>query len=235
MNEKLLEHAFDMVRKPTPQKALDLDRHIRDAQTPEDVEAQERLWRASEYTRQAIEDRYRPEPYDLAELAQLPKDTLGGAFVRHMNQYQLDPAFYEDVEVTSDALYVRQRIYQTHDIMHCLLDYSTSTLDETGITGFYFGQQDRYHPDGGGVLMFHSVIQESAVFLHAALTDPENARFQVRAFVEGYTRGCAAKPFLSFRLEELWEQPIVRVREQLGIVPRTGRGMCATDSERRSP
>ena len=40
--------------------------------------------------------------------------------------------------------------------MHVLPGYSTSGLDETGITGFCFGQQNRYHPPGGGVLMFPS-------------------------------------------------------------------------------
>lgn len=224
MNETLLEHAFDMIRKPTPQKALDLDRLIRESETAEDVEMREQLWRASEYTRQAIEDRYNPEPYDLETLAQLPEDTLGGAFARHMIKNQLDPAFYEDVEATNDSLYARQRLYQTHDILHCLLGYSTSVLGETGITGFYFGQQDRYHPEGGGALMIHSVIQQSAVFLNRALTDPEDARLQIRAFIEGYNRGYTAKPFLSCRLEEMWEQPIAEVREQLGIVARAHEG-----------
>lgn len=130
--------------------------------------------------------------------------------------------------MTNDALFVRQRLYQTHDIMHCLLDYNTSDLDETAITGFYFGQQDRYHPVGGGTLMVHSVIQESAVFLHAALTDSEDARLKVRAFVDGYTRGQAARPFLSFRLEEMWQRPIAEVREQLGILPRAASGGPAT-------
>ena len=126
MNEPLLEHAFQMVREPTPQNALDLDRLIRESETAEQAEANEHLWRVSEYTRQAIADRYNPNAYDLAELARLSEGTLGGAFTQHMIKYQLDPVFFEDVAATSDALYVRQRVYQTHDIMHCLLDYSTS-------------------------------------------------------------------------------------------------------------
>ena len=65
MNERLLGHAFGMVRLPTPDKALEVERLIREAQTPEDVVAEEELWRTSEYTRHAIKDRYQPEPYDL--------------------------------------------------------------------------------------------------------------------------------------------------------------------------
>jgi ubiquinone biosynthesis protein COQ4 len=217
MNAQLLEHAFDMIRQPVPDGALELERLIREAQTPEDMVAQEELWRTSEYTRQAIKDRYQPEPYDLAELARLPADSLGGAYGRHMIACNLSPVFYESVEAATDSLFVRKRLFETHDIMHVLLGYSTSVLDETGITGFYFGQQDRYHPPGGGVLMVHSVIQESAVFLHAALTGPEDARRHVRAFITGYGRGYAARPFLSFRLEQMWDQPLTAVREQLAL------------------
>jgi ubiquinone biosynthesis protein Coq4 len=220
MNEQLLEHSFGMVRRPTPDNALELERLIREAQAPEEMAAQEELWRTSEYTSQAIKDRYHPEPYDLAELARLPADSLGGAYGRHMIACNLSPAFYESIEATTDSLFVRMRIFETHDIMHVLLGYSTSVLDETEITGFYFGQQDRYHPPGGGVLMVHSVIQESAVFMHAALTAPEDARRQVRAFITGYGRGYAARPFLSFRLEEMWEQPLTAVRAQLALPER---------------
>lgn len=50
--------------------------------------------------------------------------------------------------------------------------------------------------------------------------DPEDGRRQFRAFIEGYTRGYAAKPFLSFRLEEMFELRIDDVRSQLGITAR---------------
>jgi hypothetical protein len=47
--------------------------------------------------------------------------------------------------------------------------------------------------------MVHSVIQESAVFMHAALTDSEDARRQMRAFITRYGRGARrqAVPVLS--------------------------------------
>ncbi|MFJ9542422.1 Coq4 family protein [Streptomyces sp. NPDC101225] len=176
---------------------------------------------------------YQPAPHDLDALLMLPEGTLGHAYARHMRDNGLAPQFYEPVEVTSDALYMRDRLMQTHDLVHTLTGYDTSILDETAITGFYFGQQDRYHPDGGGILMIHSVIQESAVFLHAALKNPEDARLQIRAFIEGYSRGYAAKPFLSFRLEELFDQPIEAVRESIGIVPRAVPGsVSASDGSR---
>ena len=57
MNEQLLNHAFSMVRRPTPDNALELERLIREAQTPEEIAAQEAVWRTSEYTSQAIKDR----------------------------------------------------------------------------------------------------------------------------------------------------------------------------------
>ena len=68
--------------------------------------------------------------------------------------------------------------------------------------------------------MIHSVVQESAVFMHAALTSPEDARLHMRSFIEGYGRGWSALPFLSVRLEELWEHRLADVRERLEIRPR---------------
>ena len=132
----------------------------------------------------------------------------------------LSPDFYEIVPATNDSLYIRNRLFQTHDIIHVLCEFTTSALDETGVTGFYFGQQDRYHGAGGGLLMQHSIIQQGAVFLHAGIHDPEDGRQQFRAFIDGYTRGYAARPFLSFRLEEMFPLRIDDVRAQLGIVAR---------------
>jgi ubiquinone biosynthesis protein Coq4 len=87
------------------------------------------------------------------------------------------------------------------------------------VTGFYFGQQDRYHGAGGGLLMQHSIIQQAAVFMHAGIHDPEDGRQQIRAFIDGYNRGYNAKPFLSFHLEEMFELPIDEVRRRIGIQP----------------
>ena len=42
-----------------------------------------------------------------------------------------------------------------------------------------------------------------------------------RAFIDGFNRGHAAKPFLSFRLEEMFRLPIDEVRQRIGIKPRS--------------
>jgi ubiquinone biosynthesis protein COQ4 len=131
----------------------------------------------------------------------------------------LDPVFYSTMAGDDPVTYIRNRLYQTHDIVHVLCGYSTSVLDESGVTGFYFGQQDRYHGPGGGLVMQHSIIQQGGVFLHAGVTDPEDGRLQIRAFVQGYQRGWAAKPFLAFPLESWFERPIDHVRAEIGIVP----------------
>jgi ubiquinone biosynthesis protein Coq4 len=217
---ELEEFALDFARRPTVAKALDLDRVLRESETSELAAAKNAAWAESEYTRAALADRYEPKPYDLRELADMPSRTLGHAYGTHMLQNGLSPDFYERTDTTSDPDYIRNRIYQTHDIVHVLCGYTTSTLDESGVTGFYFGQQDRYHGPGGGLLMQHSIIQQGAVFLHAGVHDPEHGRLQVRAFIDGYNRGYAAEPFLSYRLEEMFELPIEDVRRQIGITPR---------------
>ena len=218
---ELEEFALDFARRPTVAKALELERILREAAPEEQAAARDGAWAESEYTRAALADRHEPKPYDLRELADMPPGTLGHAYGTHMLENGLQLDFYEAIESTSDATYIRNRIYQTHDIVHVLCGYTTSTLDESGVTGFYFGQQDRYHGPRGGLLMQHSIIQQGAVFLHAGVHDPEDGRLQVRSFISGYNRGYAARPFLSFRLEEMFELPIAEVRQTIGIPPRT--------------
>ncbi|MGI6873398.1 MULTISPECIES: Coq4 family protein [Amycolatopsis] len=221
MDHRVLGHALTMIDRPTPEKAMELDRILRDAQSEKDHERIENMWRGSEYAAEALRSRYQPKPCDITGLARMPEDTLGGAYGRHMTRHGLRQDFYPEVPPSDDTLYLRQRIYQTHDIMHTLLGYSTSVADETGITGFYLGQQDRYLPAEGGLAMIHSVIQESTVLLHHVLADPEQARRHLHELATGFARGRAAKPFLSFALEEMWERPIADVRADLGITPRT--------------
>lgn len=217
---ELEDFALEFARQPTVAKALDLEKTLRDARSPDDEAAIETAWRDSEYTRDALADRYEPKPYDLHELADLPRGTLGHAYGTHMLANGLRPDFYESLEATSDAIYIRNRIYQTHDIVHVLCGYTTSTLDESGVTGFYFGQQDRYHGAGGGLLMQHSMIQQGAVFLHAGVHDPADGRLQIRSFIDKYNRGYGARPFLSFHLEDMFAVPLEDVRRRIGIRPR---------------
>ena len=218
---KLEEFALDFARKPTVAKALELEEVLREATSQELAAAKDAAWAHSEYTRAALADRYEPGPHDLRELASLAPGTLGYVYGNHMLENNLSPDFYQSIETTSDAAWIRNRLYQTHDIVHVLCGYTTSVLDETGVTGFYFGQQDRYHGASGGLLMQHSMIQQGAIFLHAGVYDPEDGRLQFRAFIDGYNRGYAAKPFLSFRLEEMFGLPIDEVRQRIGIKPRS--------------
>ena len=129
----------------------------------------------------------------------------------------LSPAFYEPVEAVTDSFFVRKRLFETHDIVHVLLGYSTSVLDETGITGFYFGQQDRYHPPGGGVLMVHGVIQESAVFMHAALTDPEDCPAANASVHHRLRPRLRRQTVLVFPPRGDVDQPLAAVRAQLAL------------------
>ena len=216
----LEEYALDFARQPSVEKALGLERLLRELDDPALEAAKSRAWARSEYTSAALADRYEPKPFDLEELARLPGGTLGHVYGTHMLENNLRPDFYDSIETTSDTTYIRNRLFQTHDIVHVLCGYTTSALDESGVTGFYFGQQDHYHAAGDGILMQHSIIQQGAVFLHAGIHDPEDGRLHMRAFIDGYNRGFEAKPFLSFHLEEMFELPIDQVRQRIGISPR---------------
>ena len=112
--------AIDFARQPTVTKALELEKVLRERGSPELERAKEAAWAHSEYTSAALTDRYEPAPYNLRELAGLPLGTLGHAYGTHMLENNLSPDFYESLESTSDAAYIRNRLYQTHDIVHVL-------------------------------------------------------------------------------------------------------------------
>ena len=154
--------------------------------------------------------RYHPPRYELAELARLPDDTLGGAYARFMLAHDLKPDFYENVAARHKMHYLRLRLRQTHDIWHVLSGYDTGLFGEVGLQAFYFAQVT----NGQSALIFGGTLIKC--LLRGRFDELER---YVAHFCEGYGNGRRAANLLAVRWESHWTESLAGLRERYAIVP----------------
>jgi len=143
---------------------------------------------------------------DYDALRALPHDTLGGAYVRFLDDNGLDPDFFQPPQGLPEIVgYIGQRFRQTHDIWHVLTGYDTSVTGEAILQAFTFGQTGM--PSAGLIAAAGSL----------RFTRPGN-RLPQRC-VEGFLRGRRAAFLPVVFFEEMWERPLNDVRRELGVTP----------------
>jgi len=154
--------------------------------------------------------RFQAQRYDIDALLQLPCDTLGGIYARHMKSNGLRPDYYKEVTPRHRMQYLRERIHQTHDIWHVLTGFNTDEFGEVGLQGFYFAQ----FTNGQAAIIGAAAILKSV--LRGRFNDLER---HVDAFCQGYCAGKRAESLLSVKWEELWGERMEDVRKRYRIEP----------------
>lgn len=154
------------------------------------------------------QSRFHADAYDVDKLLQLPADTLGGAYARHMKANGLRPDYYQDAAPRHRMNFLRLRIHQTHDVWHVLTGFGIDEFGEAGLQGFYFGQ----FTSGQAALIGAACILKS--LLRGRLADLEK---HVDAFCEGYCNGKRAESLLAVKWEELWSENLNSVRQRYRI------------------
>lgn len=140
---------------------------------------------------------------DFNWLRSLPADTLGGAYVRYLDENKLDPDLFQPPPGLPEVpRWIATRIRQTHDIWHALTGYGPNVVGELALQGFTFGQ-----------------LRMPSAWAIAALGTLVRARPAARFVWEGYVRGRDAAFLPAVRFEDLWDQPLEEVRRQLKIAP----------------
>ena len=148
---------------------------------------------------------------DYDALRALPEDTLGGAYVHHLDQHHLS-ADYQAAATRHvddpDMAYLMRRFRQTHDVWHALLGLGVEGYEEVLIHWFTFGQLQL--PVSVLIMIFgtmkHLVLEQRwATLRHSA--------------GEAYRAGRDAKPLLAVVWEDMWAEPIADVRVEYGIRP----------------
>jgi ubiquinone biosynthesis protein COQ4 len=148
---------------------------------------------------------------DYDELRRLPATTLGGAYVRHLD----DNGITADYQAAAtrhvedpDMAYLMRRFRQTHDVWHALLGIGITGHEEVLIHWFSFGQLRL--PVSLLIMVFgtmkHLVLEQRwAALRHSA--------------IEAYTAGRDAEPLLPVIWEDLWQAPLDEVRARYNVRP----------------
>jgi ubiquinone biosynthesis protein COQ4 len=153
----------------------------------------------------------RSDQVDYDHLRRLPATTLGGAYARHLDDngitadYQAAPTHHVD---DPDMAYLMRRFRQTHDVWHALLGIGITGHEEVLIHWFSYGQLRL--PVSALVMVFGSMK-------HLVLERRWTALG--RSTREAYRAGRDAAPLLAVYWEDLWEQPLERVRATYGVRP----------------
>jgi ubiquinone biosynthesis protein Coq4 len=145
----------------------------------------------------------RPVTIDLQQLSQLPPDTLGGAYARHM----LAQGFTADAFATpeiDDAF--DNRLGIAHDVQHIITGFDSSPIGEYGLAAFMLVQ---YH-DLLNVFVLSWVPW-------SMLGSPRSIFKLWRSIARGFYQGWRSRPLVAYPFEENWEKPIATVRQELRI------------------
>lgn len=153
------------------------------------------------------------EQVDFAALRALPAHTLGGRYVRHLDDHGLTA----DSQATAtryiadpDIAYLMRRFRQTHDVWHALLDLGVAGHEEVIIHAFSWGQLR---------LPVSALVVLLGTLKHIVLERRWGALRH--ALLEAYRSGRNAAPLMSVYWENMWDRPIEEVRRNYGIRPCT--------------
>jgi ubiquinone biosynthesis protein COQ4 len=153
----------------------------------------------------------RSDQVDFPALRALPADTLGFAYVDHLDRNGLSadsqaaPTRFVDSE---ERAFLVRRFRQTHDVWHALTGLGISGHEEVILHAFSWGQLRL--PVSALVVVFGSLK-------HGLLEGRFTAMRQV--LVDAYRVGRAAKPLLPVYWERHWSEPLDRVRSDLHLAP----------------
>lgn len=143
---------------------------------------------------------------DYSALRALPDGTLGRQYARFLDDNGLDPDLFQPPPgLPPLPSYVAKRIRQTHDLWHVVTGFGTDVPGEIGLQAFTYAQM---RMPVSRVLVLLGLVRWG-------LRHPETIGLVRR----GRRMGRAAAFLPVVRWERWFDQPLDRVRRELGIVP----------------
>ena len=147
---------------------------------------------------------------DRTALLALPAGTLGRAYGEFMSREQISADGLVDAseswlrdDLPAERRWFADRLRDTHDLWHVVTGYGRDLVGEASLLAFTYAQTR--NPGIGFIV--------AVAYLRAGSTN-RAARRHLR---DGYRRGRNAAWLPGIAWEELLDQPLARVREQLGV------------------
>ncbi|MEL7237525.1 MAG: Coq4 family protein [Planctomycetota bacterium] len=185
--------------------------------------------RADETLAKVVEEGYvRGVPVDIEPLRHMPKGTLGREFARHIDDYNFDIDYYQQIptgQANPDVQAVLNRVRETHDIWHVVLGFHPTPVGELGLKAFELAQLRRPMAGvivGGGIMRYTVVGGDQFDEAIAAIS-------------AGYRMGLQAKPLLAERWEDQWQTPVEEIRDRLNLKLPSDRELGAEDPKGVQP
>jgi ubiquinone biosynthesis protein Coq4 len=144
----------------------------------------------------------RPVLIDLQELVQLPADTLGGTYARHM----ITNGFTVDSFVDEQDDPFEHRLAVAHDVQHILAGFDSSPIGEFGLAAFMLVQ----YRDLLNVFVLSWVPW-------SMLGNPRWIPRLISALFRGFVGGWRSRSLAAYAFEDNWHRPLKEVRRELRI------------------
>jgi ubiquinone biosynthesis protein COQ4 len=161
----------------------------------------------SEKCKEVLASQY-SRKWDLDNLMEMPDQSFGHVYAKHMRQNKLKPDFYPIIGGVTPAVYIQNRSRETHDIWHVLTGFDTSIPGEIGLQAFVYAQIR------GRV----SMIILSILLLHCIFIQPQLLPAAVGAIAKGWDLGLRSEPLFGEKFEENWFLPIEEYRRSLRLL-----------------
>lgn len=168
-----------------------------------------------------LEESWTAVEYDLSDLIAMPPKSLGRALGIYLLLMTKDQAAIHGVPALKrfpikhpidPKLYTRDRMRQTHDIVHILTNFNTSQEGEIGLQAFYLAQRN-------SPLSTLQIMQTIGNFWARKV-----GKDYLSAIAEGLEMGVQAKPYIALqRIEERFTHDIEEIRTDMNIVPGQGK------------
>ena len=140
---------------------------------------------------------------DLNSLIQLPADTLGGAYARHMfvQGFTADSFIDNDQDTVFD-----KRLGIAHDVQHIMTGFDSSPIGEFGLAAF--------------MLVQYRDLLNVFVLSWVPWSMIGNVRWIPKLTVAlgcGFMGGWRSKPLAAYSFEDNWHKSLLDVRQELQI------------------
>jgi ubiquinone biosynthesis protein COQ4 len=189
------------------QNVIELNRTIRKLASPEDIQGVLQDFKSTNQGAHALAQRTRLGSIEIQSLAEMPSDTLGGAYGKFMIARGLLPESLPDWEIKSDIDYVLAHLYESHDLWHVITGFDTDIAGEAGLQAFYLAHTRSYLP----------FFVLSAVLINTALRSYGEKEKRMDSVVRGWLLGRRARSLVGFNWTQYWNKDLQQLRTELGL------------------